>query len=466
LKPGIKAFTDFKENGTMAKLSGLRKENKENKEALLSRKSLDLYDEVRQRTLKLVDNLTPEDQMIQSMPEASPSKWHIAHTTWFFETFILAPHMSHYSPFEARFGSLFNSYYKRLGPHPHRSIRGTFSRPSLDEVLAYRGHVDNAIRSLFMQKTSAELLPLLELGLNHEQQHQELIVTDIKHAFWTNPLRPAYQRNPLLMRLVETRSGRPAPWAWHDFGGGLHDIGHDMRGFAFDNEMPRHSAYIEPFSIASRLVTNAEYQAFITEGGYESPELWLSDAWDHVCENGWRAPLYWENSGNEWIHFTCHGMQPLDPEEPVCHVSYYEADAFAKWADARLPTEFEWEIAAGSILNSLDSPEVQQAAGNMLEGEAYHPGRADAYAPESLQQLFGDTWEWTSSPYSAYPGYRAPAGLEGEYNGKFMCNQMVLRGGSCATPASHIRKSYRNYFAPHARWQFCGIRLARDGGTS
>jgi ergothioneine biosynthesis protein EgtB len=314
-----------------------------------------------------------------------------------------------------------------------------------------------------MRKTSAGLLPLLELGLNHEQQHQELIVTDIKHAFWTNPMRPAYHRNPAAMRLVGSGAKARAPVPWRGFDGGLHEIGHDGRGFAFDNEIPRHSVFIEPFGIASRLVTNAEYQVFMADGGYESPELWLSDAWDQVCENNWRAPLYWENIGNEWTHFSCHGMQPLDPEEPVCHVSYYEADAFAKWAGARLPTEFEWEIAAGSVLDSL---EVQQVAGNMLEDERYHPARAVPDASPGLQQLFGDAWEWTSSPYSAYPGYRPPAGFEGEYNGKFMCSQMVLRGGSCATPASHIRTSYRNYFAPHARWQFSGIRLARDGDIS
>jgi ergothioneine biosynthesis protein EgtB len=306
----------LKEKEIMAKISGLRKEGREDKEGLLPRKPLDLYDEVRQWTLKLVDHLTPEDQMIQSMPEASPSKWHIAHTTWFFETFILAPYMSHYSPFDARFGSLFNSYYKRLGPHPHRAIRGTFSRPSLDEVLSYRRHVDTAIHTLFMRKTSqtsAELLSLLALGLNHEQQHQELIVTDIKHAFWTNPMRPAYHADPAPVRLVGSEAPAATPLAWLDFDGGLCEIGHDMRGFAFDNEIPRHSVFIKPFSIASRLVTNGEYQAFIADGGYESPELWLSDAWDHVCENGWYAPLYWENDGNEWVHFTCHGMRPLEP---------------------------------------------------------------------------------------------------------------------------------------------------------
>jgi ergothioneine biosynthesis protein EgtB len=439
----------------MAKLFGLRKEG------LLPHKPLALYDEIRNQTLKLVDILTPEDQMIQSMPEASPSKWHIAHTTWFFEIFILARHMSDYSPFDARLGSLFNSYYKRLGTHPHRSIRGTFSRPSLDEIRAYRAHVDNAIHTLFMRKASVELLPLIELGLNHEQQHQELIVTDIKHAFWISPMRPAYQPAPKPMRIVGAH-GVP-PMTWRPFDGGLHEMGHDMRGFAFDNEMPRHSVFVEPFGIASRLVTNAEYQAFIADGGYESPEFWLSDGWDHVCENGWRAPLYWENAGNEWAQFTCHGMQPLDPDEPVCHVSFYEADAFAKWAGARLPTEFEWELAAGSV---MDSQKAQKVADNMLESETFHPRPAGPDSLGGLQQLFGDTWEWTSSSYSAYPGYRPPAGLEGEYNGKFMCNQMVLRGGSCATPASHIRKSYRNYFTPQARWQFSGIRLACDGAIS
>ena len=418
--------------------------------ASLSNKWLERYDEVRNQTLKLVETLVPDDQMVQSMPEASPTKWHIAHTTWFFETFILAPHLRDYVLFDARFSSLFNSYYKRLGEHPHRAIRGTFSRPTLDQIRLYRTHVDNGIRELLDREVSAEILRLLELGLNHEQQHQELIITDIKHAFWINPLRPSYQ--PGQIRVVESAA---APLTWCCFGEGVFEAGHDKRSFAFDNELPRHFTYIKPFRIASRLVTNKEYQAFMADGGYTRPELWLSDAWDHVCEKGWTAPLYWAQAGDEWTQFTCRGTLPLNPSEPVCHVSFYEADAFARWVGARLPTEFEWEVAADS------AKDPAKTYGNLLESETYHP--RPAAAQTGLQQIFGDTWEWTSSPYSAYPGYCPPTGLEGEYNGKFMCNQIVLRGGSCATPVSHIRKSYRNYFPPQARWQFSGIRLAYDG---
>ncbi|WP_256327616.1 ergothioneine biosynthesis protein EgtB [Nitrosospira sp. Nl5] len=418
--------------------------------ASLSRKWLERYDEVRNQTLKLVETLGPDDQMVQSMPDASPAKWHSAHTTWFFETFILAPHMRDYAPFDARFGFLFNSYYKRLGNHPNRAIRGTFSRPTLDQIRHYRTYVDSGVRELLAREASAETLRLLELGLNHEQQHQELIITDIKHAFWTNPLRPSYQ--PSQMQAVESGG---APLAWCYFDEGIYEAGHDLRGFAFDNELPRHRTYITPFRIGSRLVTNKEYQAFMDDGGYTRPELWLSDAWDHVSGEGWTAPLYWERTEDGWTQFTCRGTLPLNPNEPVCHVSFYEADAFARWANARLPTEFEWEVAAGFAGNSA------MTSGNLLESETYHPRPATAQA--GLQQIFGDAWEWTASPYSAYPGYCPPAGLEGEYNGKFMCNQIVLRGGSCATPASHIRKSYRNYFPPQARWQFSGIRLAQDG---
>ncbi|MDN5836239.1 MAG: ergothioneine biosynthesis protein EgtB, partial [Nitrosospira sp.] len=404
----------------------------------------------RNQTLTLIETLAPDDQMVQSMPEASPTKWHVAHTTWFFETFVLMPHMRDYVPFDARFSFLFNSYYKRLGNHPHRAIRGAFSRPTLDQIRLYRTHVDNAVRELLDRDASAEVLRLLELGLNHEQQHQELIITDIKHAFWTNPLRPSY--HPRQIRAVEPAT---TPLTWCGFDEGIHEVGHDMCGFAFDNELPRHFAYLRPFRIASRLVTNEEYQAFMADGGYTRPELWLSDAWDYVCDNGWTAPLYWEQSENGWTQFTCRGTLPLCPGEPVCHVSFYEADAYARWADARLPTEFEWEVAAGFAGNPAET------CRNLLESETYHP-RPAAVQKEGLQQIFGDTWEWTSSPYSAYPGYRPPAGFEGEYNGKFMCNQMVLRGGSCATPLSHIRKSYRNYFPPQTRWQFSGIRLAHD----
>ncbi|MBA4143669.1 MAG: ergothioneine biosynthesis protein EgtB [Nitrosospira sp.] len=415
------------------------------------------YDEVRSRTLKLVETLSPEDQMVQSMPDASPAKWHIAHTTWFFETFILSPYVTDYLPFDEQFSSLFNSYYKRLGNHPERSIRGTFSRPGLDQVRFYRSCVDDRIRDLLEYGASAEVLRLLELGMNHEQQHQELIVTDIKHAFWTNPLRPGYQ--PSQPRMIEPFA---VPLTWYSFDEAIYEVGNDTHGFAFDNELPQHATYIHPFSIASRLVTNQEYLAFMADGGYKRPEFWLSDAWDQVCGNGWISPLYWERTGDGWNQFTCQGMVPLNRGEPVCHISFYEADAYARWAGFRLPTEFEWEVAAGSARNAT------KVSGNFLESEAYHPRPAvqTRLRHPELQQFFGDTWEWTSSPYIAYPGYRPPSGAEGEYNSKFMCNQMVLRGGSCATPESHIRKSYRNFFPPQMRWQFSGIRLAHDGAGS
>jgi ergothioneine biosynthesis protein EgtB len=420
----------------------------------LSGKWLDRYCQVRDQTIKLVAGLTPEDQMVQSMPDASPAKWHLAHTTWFFETFVLAPHATDYVPYDERYHFLFNSYYKRLGNHPERATRGMFSRPTLDEVQSYRIHVDSHIRHLLDHSTAPEVFRLLELGLNHEQQHQELIITDIKHAFWLNPLRPSYQPNQ--PEAVEPSDTQALEWCCFD--GGIHHIGHDNSGFAFDNESPRHAALAGSFCIASRLVTNQEYLAFMSDGGYQRPELWLSDAWDHVCSHGWTAPLYWEKTGNGWSQFTCRGTKPLTAAEPVCHTSFYEADAFARWAGMRLPTEVEWEIAAASLQNPGG------AGANLLESGAFHPRlpARTSSLPTGIQQLFGDAWEWTSSPYTAYPGYCAPAGAEGEYNGKFMCNQMVLRGGSCATPRSHIRKSYRNFFPPQARWQFSGIRLAHD----
>jgi len=400
------------------------------------------YREVRGATQTLAAPLSAEDQMVQSSTETSPTKWHLAHTTWFFETFLLLPHARGYRAFNEHFTYLFNSYYKQLDGHPLRTIRGAFSRPSQSEVEDYRRHVDAAMEK-FLGHATSEQLDLVELGLNHEQQHQELIVTDIKHAFWTNPLRPAYRG-----RGAESRGAAPA-MRWIDFPGGTYEIGHAGRDFAFDNEGPRHRVHLPAFRLASRLVTNAEYLEFMGDGGYQRAELWLSDGWDHISAAGWRAPLYWEQREGKWQAFSCAGMGALEPNEPVCHVSFYEADAYARWAGARLATEAEWEIAA------VRCP----VEGNLLESGRLQV--APAHDGDGLQQMFGDAWEWTASPYVAYPGYKPAAGALGEYNGKFMCNQLVLRGGSCATPQSHIRATYRNFFPPQARWQFMGIRLAK-----
>lgn len=401
------------------------------------------FAEVRRTTEDLAASLSAEDQMVQSMPEASPTKWHQAHTTWFFETFLLTPHAKNYRPFDERFAFLFNSYYKQLEGHPNRATRGLFSRPTLADVQGYRQHVNQAMGELLAGSLPTEVAQLVELGLNHEQQHQELMVTDIKHAFWMNPLRPSYKQGEA------RQAGSTPPQTWSEFPEGIHQVGHEGADFAFDNESPRHKVYLRAFRLASRLVTNREYLEFMNDGGYRRAELWLSDGWDQACANAWKAPMYWEQQGTNWFAFTCAGMQPLTLDEPVCHVSYYEADAYARWAGARLPTEHEWEIAAAE----------REISGNLLEQRRFHP--ATAANASGLQQLFGDVWEWTASPYALYPGYQAAHGVLGEYNGKFMCNQMVLRGGSCATPASHIRATYRNFFPPHARWQFMGIRLAQ-----
>ena len=402
----------------------------------------DAYSRVRKMTEHLVTGLSAEDQMLQPSSDASPAKWHQAHTTWFFETFILAGQVPGYREFHSDFRRLFNSYYNAVAPPPDRSKRGCLSRPSLEQVRAYRKHVDAAILRFLENDISEDVRALVELGLNHEQQHQELIVTDTKWGLWTNPLRPAYRENS------PNESVAPvAPLEWKNCDGGLVDIGHDGQGFCFDNELPRHQVLLQPFRIASRLVTNAEYLEFVRDGAYSRPELWLSDGWESVRTNNWRAPMYWEERDREWRVYTCAGMRDVDPAEPVCHVSYYEADAYARWADARLATEFEWEQAARNA----------QQDGTFLDDERFHPAAARG------SQMFGDAWEWTSSAYSPYPGFRTAAGAVGEYNGKFMCNQFVLRGGSCATPRSHIRASYRNFFPSQARWQFTGIRLALDG---
>jgi ergothioneine biosynthesis protein EgtB len=402
------------------------------------------YSEVRAATLALAAPLSAEDCALQSMPDASPVKWHLAHTTWFFETFVLAAHAPSYRVLDPHFRMLFNSYYNAVGERHPRPERGLISRPDLAGVHAYRSHVDAAMGDLLQHEPAPALAGLVELGLHHEQQHQELILTDLKHLFAANPLKPAYRpRWPL-------KAVRPQPLAWLAYEAGLEDFGHEGGGFAFDNEGPRHRAFVAPFEIASRPVTHGEFAAFVDDGGYRRPELWLSLGWDTVVARGWQAPLYWTAQDGSHRTFTLHGMADIDPHTPVTHVSYFEADAYARWAGARLPTEHEWELVA------RDLPVV----GNFADSGAFHPLPADDASP-SPAQLYGDVWEWTSSDYAAYPGYRPAAGAIGEYNGKFMCGQYVLRGGSCATPPGHVRPTYRNFFPPDARWQFSGVRLVR-----
>jgi ergothioneine biosynthesis protein EgtB len=373
---------------------------------------------VRRLTEQLAAPLSAEDQTVQSMPDASPTKWHLAHTTWFFETFVLGPHAPDYRPFDPAYDYLFNSYYEAVGPRHPRPQRGMITRPGVAEIMTYRRYVSNATAEL-LQSGNNRIEPIVELGLHHEQQHQELLLMDAKHLLAQNPLRPAYQAVP-------ARKPEALALAWREFEGGLVEIGHHGAGFAFDNEGPRHRVWLEPFALATRPASCGEYLAFIADGGYQRPEFWLSAGWDCVSQREWRAPLYWEKDGDGWQVFTLAGMRPVDPAEPVCHVSGYEAAAFAKWAGKRLPREQEWETGAGAL------------------------------------QGTGQVWEWTASPYVAYPGYREPAGAIGEYNGKFMANQMVLRGGCMATPAGHMRTTYRNFFPPDARWMFGGLRLAED----
>jgi ergothioneine biosynthesis protein EgtB len=410
---------------------------------------------VRRETEALTANLTPEDQSIQSMDDVSPTKWHLAHTTWFFETFILTRFDADYRVFDPAFGYLFNSYYEAVGPRHPRPERGLLSRPTVEIAAAYRDHVTAAINRLVERAAEpvwGEFAPLLELGAQHEQQHQELILMDIKHVFSINPLQPAYQP-------PQPRSLAPVPGqSWVDFAGGLREIGHIGPNFAFDNETPRHKVWLEPFRLTARPTTCGEYLGFVEEGGYERPEFWLSDGWAAVRQEGWQAPLYWRREDRDWSIFTLSGRRPLNPAEPVCHVSFYEADAYAKWAGKRLPTEAEWEVAAESV----------PIAGNFADRRRFHPcaggsGLA-ADGGSFLRQMFGDVWEWTASPYIPYPRFRAAAGAVGEYNGKFMCNQMVLRGGAAVTPAGHVRATYRNFFPPSARWAFAGLRLAEDLG--
>ena len=408
------------------------------------------YLEVRRATEALIEGLSAEDCAVQSMPFASPIKWHLAHTSWFFETFILEPAASDFRPFDPAFRVLFNSYYNSVGEQYSRPERGLLTRPALDRVLAYRRHVDGRMRACLADDAPArarvDLDALLEIGLQHEQQHQELILTDLKHLLSRNPLHPAYRE-----RRADDRTSAE-PLAWCRYPEGPRAIGHDGPGFAFDNERPRHTQHVRSFELASRAVTNREYLEFIDAGGYRKPELWLADGWDAARRARWEAPEYWILAEGGFRTFTLGGLGELALDEPVCHVSYYEADAFARAAGARLPTEAEWEVAARGA--TLD--------GTFVESGDFHPRPAPARDGAAPVQMLGDVWEWTSSAYGPYPGYRAPAGALGEYNGKFMCNQLVLRGGSCATPRSHIRPTYRNFFYPDVRWQFSGIRLARD----
>jgi ergothioneine biosynthesis protein EgtB len=412
------------------------------------------YKDVRSLTASIVVGLSPEDQMVQSCPEASPVKWHQAHTTWFFETFVLRTFLRDYKPFRDEFRWLFNSYYNSLGEEiPEKKLRASFSRPPLDQVLAFRGHVDQEMERFLKGSFDEEPLRRVILGLNHEQQHQELLLTDIKHAFFTNPLRPSYSNGPL----SEQRNLPVPKLKWHSFNGGLIELGYPVQAanpldFCFDNETPRHKVYLEPFQIANREVTCREYLDFISDDAYARSEFWLSEGWDDVKREGWQAPLYWgRDAGDQtgWRVFTLTGWQGLSQllDTPVCHVSYFEADAFARWRGCRLPTEAEWECVASQA----------PPHGNLLDGRRLHPASARG---DGIEQLFGDCWEWTASSYTGYPGYKPLPGALGEYNGKFMSGQMVLRGGSCVTPTNHVRATYRNFFHLGTRWQFSGIRLA------
>lgn len=395
---------------------------------------------VRETTAALTSGLTPEDSVVQTMPDVSPTKWHLAHTTWFFEEFILAVYVPRYRRVHDGYAFLFNSYYNLVGPMHQRPRRGLITRPGLEEIFDYRRQVDESMQSLLDARGREQEIGVRTLlGCHHEQQHQELLVTDIKHVLAQNPLEPAWRTLPA------PREDAPPATRWLRFAGGMAEIGHNGMGFCFDNERPCHRVFLEPFELAERPVTNAEYREFIAAGGYAKPELWLSDGWSTVQTEGWRKPLYWSDDCRH--EFTVAGRRALEPAAPVAHLSYYEADAYARWAGARLPTEAEWEHAAASC----------PVAGNLAESGLLHPAPcADSPA------FWGDVWEWTASAYLAYPGYHPPAGAIGEYNGKFMSGQMVLRGGSCATPAGHLRATYRNFFYPHQRWQFSGVRLARD----
>ncbi|MEE9301167.1 MAG: ergothioneine biosynthesis protein EgtB [Alphaproteobacteria bacterium] len=412
--------------------------------------ALERFRTVRAVSEELCKPLPAEDYVVQSMPDVSPPKWHLAHETWFFETFILVQECDGYRPFHPKYAYLFNSYYEGAGPRHPRTERGLLSRPTVEEVYRYRAHVDEAMGALIEEADEAawrRIDPLLTIGLNHEQQHQELFLYDLKHILGTNPLKPAYRDD------LPVSNAEAAKLEWLDFAGGIYVVGHDGEGFAFDNERPDHRELLEDFRLGSCLVTNGAYLEFIDAGGYDAPEYWLSDGWASAKRAPWEAPLYWERVEGEWWIMTLAGFQRLNPDEPVCHVSFYEAEAYARWRGKRLPAEAEWEVAAAGV-----EPE-----GNFVESGFLHPVPAGA-GNGGLRQMFGDVWEWTQSPYAPYPGFAPLAGTVGEYNGKFMCNQMVLRGGACVTPRDHIRATYRNFFYPDQRWQFAGIRLAESVG--
>ncbi|HEX4204869.1 MAG TPA: ergothioneine biosynthesis protein EgtB [Ktedonobacteraceae bacterium] len=407
------------------------------------------YDQVRHFSEQLCEPLETEDYVVQSMPDVSPTKWHLAHTTWFFETFLLMPIVPAYSSPHPGYAYLFNSYYNSLGKRHARPMRGVISRPTVRETYDYRHYVDQHVHE-FVERCDEEqlarIMPILTLGIHHEQQHQELMVTDIKHVLSCNPLHPVYKAREQALQL-------PVPaLQWIDYPEGLVMVGYDGHDFAYDNEGPRHKQFVQPYQLASRLTTNREYLAFIEDGGYQDPLLWLSSGWNTVQAEGWEAPMYWEQVDGRWYVQTLSGFHEVSMDEPVCHVSYYEADAFARWSDARLATEAEWEVAAQQV--SLE--------GNFADSGTYHPAPLQASLQGQPAQMYGDVWEWTQSAYLPYPGFKPAPGAVGEYNGKFMCNQFVLRGGSCATSLSHIRPTYRNFFPPDARWQFMGIRLARE----
>lgn len=416
------------------------------------------YDEVRRATERLCANLEPEDYVIQSMPDCSPAKWHLAHTTWFFETFVLTEAQPDYQPYHRDFAFLFNSYYVQAGERWQRAQRGLLSRPTVHEVYQYRQHVDKAMAEFFqhgmaahLEEDAERLLTRVEIGLQHEQQHQELMVTDLKHLFSLNPLSPV-----LKVEVTPAPSQGVAVMGWVHFDEAVRKIGYEGDGFFYDNEKPLHHELVPSFELATRTITCGEFMEFMADDGYRRPELWLSLGWAAVEANGWKAPLYWEQepdaAADQWEMFTAFGMRAVDPSEPVTHVSFFEADAYARWRGCTLPTEAMWESACVHSKCDADT-------GHFVEDSSLHP--VSVMSSGGLEQMFGNVWEWTASPYVAYPGYRAPSGALGEYNGKFMCNQMVLRGGSCATPRSHIRATYRNFFPPEARWQFSGIRLAR-----